>query len=1399
MADRHISLPKPFSSGDVKEWFQRFEICARVNGWEAATKAIKLPTLLEGEALAIWLELTQEQQEDYRAAKKEIEKAMVPMGFVSLDDFHRRKLRPGEAISLFVHDLKKLIDQAIPNMEKEARDPLLLHQFLAGLPDAITKQLRASGEIRTLEEAMARARLLMAIDLQPVAMLEEKPSEIQLLREQVALLTEQVATLSTHQQGNNQLQIGRRPCCFSCNKVGHVQRDCPYRYQELKCFGCGQPGHIARNCQRQGNEEGDTLAGQQVPPLVSPPNNSDDITMVTVTAVKSKATMIKGKFGGVEIEFMLDSGSSVSLVQSDVLETAKNIVQENGAKPLQLVTASGDQLPILQHIRASVQLGEFNILHEFVVVKNLVTPIILGVDFLQENNLVLDFSQIPVAVHRGSPTPTSVTESSFAVAQVIPIYETAQAIAHTCTIPTHNESENDIVDECAIPNYSDLPKVELPKCTKPNLSSIVEKYQKVFCTIPGVTSEGYHVIPTGGNPVRIPPRRIPAHYRAEVTQQIQSMLEQGIITRSKSPWMAPAVFVPKKNGQLRICVDYRELNKRTTKDSYPLPLPDEVQDRLAGSTIFSTLDLHSGYWQLPIDYNDREKTAFCPGPGMGLYEFCRMPFGLSGAPSSFQRLMDKTLHGLPFVTIYLDDILIHSKDEQTHKSHLETVFQRLSNAGLTLRGTKCHIGMSSVQYLGHVFSSDGMSPDPNKIKVVTDWPTPTNITEVRQFLGLASYYRRYIQNFSSIATPLHKLTQKGIPFSWDQACTFAFNTLKNHLIKAPVLAYPSFEQDAGEFILQTDASAVGLGAILEQQGHVIAYASRSLTSSERNYSVIQRECLAIIFALKQFRHYLLGRSFVLNTDHAPLQWLSAQKMEGMLCRWALAMQEYNFKIVYRKGSLNTNADALSRLPPTQTPCALTMALPYYSLSDLQTAQLKDDTLSVVLQTRQCSSDIPFQKKWRKPPLHRYKQLWKQLVIIDGVLCRQYSPNPLDQMVTVPILPPSFQKEALIRNHNAPTAGHQGVAKTFERLCREAYWVDMAKHVEQHCRECTVCQQSKLSMPQRAPLQNITIGRPWQMVAVDVLKVPLSTNNNQYLLVLQDYFTKWADAIPMPDQTAERITSELVKVFCIYGPPQVLHSDQGRNFESSIFTQTLHAFGIQKSHTSPYHPQGDGMVERFNRTLLQLLRTYVDTQDEWEKYLPYVLYAYRTSCHTTTGVPPYLLLYGRHPPSNQLQKQLAYDSLSYPAHIQSRLAELQDFVHTNLTQAASNQKDSYDNHTSTPLFAIGDPVWLSIPTAGKLDPRWEGEWVVKSVKGPVNVEISDGRRTRVVHTNRLQHRYIPGAQDFRSQDSAVGDDDTFGSDWAPPAVDHMILPPAAPPANSRRYPQRHRQPPDRYQP
>ena len=467
---------------------------------------------------------------------------------------------------------------------------------------------------------------------------------------------------------------------------------------------------------------------------------------------------------------------------------------------MQVARSSKDlTYPILDHIRAPIKLGELELVHEFVVVESLVAPVILGIDFLHNNALVLDFTETPVRV-RTHPTPQS--EASVAIAQLLPMYQSVRKEqARACAIAEIEEHGTDIINECAIPMYQKATSVDLPECPRSSLMTVVHKHQHLFRTTPDGTNAAHHFIPTTGNPVKVPPRRILAHYREEVEQQINAMLEQGIIEESSSPWMAPAVFVREKSGDLRLCVDYRELNKRTTKDAYPLPLPDEVQDQLAGSTMFSTLDLQSGYWQVPVSPGDQEKTAFCPGPGTGLFQFRRMPFSLTGAPSTFQHLMDKVLRGLPFVTIYLNDILVHSATDQKHCQHLQEVFTRITAAGLTLRGRKCHIDMTSVSYLGHAFSETGMVPDPKKVQAVQDWPVPTDSNAVRQFLGLASYHRRYILRFADIAAPLHALTKKGMSLTWTPECAEAFLTLKNLLLQAPVLAYPRFSENTGEFVL----------------------------------------------------------------------------------------------------------------------------------------------------------------------------------------------------------------------------------------------------------------------------------------------------------------------------------------------------------------------------------------------------------------------------------------------------------------------------------------------------------------------------------------------------------------------------------------------------------------------
>ncbi len=397
-----------------------------------------------------------------------------------------------------------------------------------------------------------------------------------------------------------------------------------------------------------------------------------------------------------------------------------------------------------------------------------------------------------------------------------------------------------------------------------------------------------HRINTGNrSPVRQPLRRQPYAHVAKIEENVQELLAAKLIEPTVSPWSSNVLLVKKKDGTMRFCVDYRKLNDRTVKDSYPLPRLDGCLESLGGNRIFSTLDLRAGYWQTELDPSDAEKTAFITRSGQ--YKFTVLSMGLMNAPSQFQRLMDLVLAGLLWdvCLAYLDDVIVFSRDFDQHLERLAAVLDRLVKANLKLKPSKCQLFQQEVRFLGHVISANGIATDPDKVKVVEEWPRPRNLHEVRSFLGLASYYRRFVAQFAEVARPLHLLTNKGQPFIWGDAQEEAFQSLKQRLTSAPILASPV---DEAGYVLDTDASLVGLGAVLHQwqKGHlkVIGYASRVLSKAERNYSTTRRELLAVIFGFKQFRQFLLGRKFVLRVDHAALTQLrSTPDVVGQAARW----------------------------------------------------------------------------------------------------------------------------------------------------------------------------------------------------------------------------------------------------------------------------------------------------------------------------------------------------------------------------------------------------------------------------------------------------------------------------------------------------------------------------------
>ena len=901
----------------------------------------------------------------------------------------------------------------------------------------------------------------------------------------------------------------------------------------------------------------------------------------------------------------------------------------------------------------------------------------------------------------------------------------------------------------------------------------------------GRTDVVRHHINTGdARPIKERPRRHPYCHQEEIQRQVDDLQKRGLIEPSDSPWAANVVLVNKKDGTKRFCVDYRKLNSVTIKDAYPVPRIDETLDALQGSKWFCTLDLASGYWQVALDEEASKKSSFVVRSG--LYRWKCMPFGLCNAPATFERLMEQVMSGLQWeiLLIYLDDIIVFGQSVEETEERLRVVLSRLRDAGLKLKPSKCQLFQRSVSYLGHIVSADGVATDPKKVEAVAEWPVPQCVRDVRSFLGLASYYRKFIRDFAKIASPLHALTEKARQFVWSDDCQEAFDELKARLQSAPVLSYPIPE---GDFILDTDASGEGIGGVLSQiqdgEERVLAYASRKLSKAERNYCVTRRELLAVVVYLKNFRQYLYGRKVTLRTDHAALRWLlNFKNPEGQLARWIQAISEYDVEIQHRPGKKHGNADGLSRQPckqcgrsqadaessevtessgsqvePVKPMARGVVAQPTLTSEVLREAQLADKSMSWLIRAKESGESRP---PWREVSHAQAASktlwsLWDQLVVRDGLLYRRWESDNGKTIRWRLVMPEDHRKEVMSELHGGQLSGHLGVRKTEAKVRLRYYWPGIAADIRSFVRCCDVCARRKSPAKKgRAPLQQYRVGVPMERVALDLLgPLPKSDSGNRWILVVGDYCTKWMEAYPLPDATATTVALKLVNEFiCRFGVPQELHSDRGTNFESEVFGEVCRLLGISKTRTTAYNPKSDGLVERFNKTLVNIVSVMIDPQRrqrDWDEFLPYATSAYRCTPQDSTGESPNMMMLGR-------EVSLPIDLVTECEGVESDSG--QDFVEnlrTNMQSAhqraqeclgknAQRQKRNYDRRAAHRGFKEGQFVWLFNPAkkkgvSPKLMLRWEGPWLIVSRLSDVTfrIQLRPGSKPRVVHSDRLK--------------------------------------------------------------
>ena len=665
---------------------------------------------------------------------------------------------------------------------------------------------------------------------------------------------------------------------------------------------------------------------------------------------------------------------------------------------------------------------------------------------------------------------------------------------------------------------------------KRNLLDFLEDHHQAFCLDEqerGETDLLQFEINTGdAAPRKQPPRRMPFAVRQEVARQLKRMQETGVVRPCSSPWASPVVMVRKKDGTHRFSVDYRDLNAQTKADTFPLPRIDDVLDQLGKSRYFSTLDLASGYWQIKVHPESVEKTAFVTP--QGLYEFRVMPFGLTNAPAAFQRLMQKVLMGLnpeegeDYVAVYIDDVLVFSRTLEDHLEHLRLVIDCLQQAGLKLKPSKCHFVREEVEYLGHLITPQGLKPNPRLVTAVRDFPVPQNLKQLRQFLGLSSYYRRFIPKFAKIAQPLHGLTRKDTAFDWGTACQEAFEALKRKLTEAPVLAYPSFDED---FVLETDASIQGIGAVLSQPQedgrlHPVAHASRSLSKAEANYGITELETLAVVWAITYFHMYLYGHSVTVYTDHTAVKaLLETPNPTGKHARWwtrVYGKGVKEVKIVYRSGKFNLNADALSRSPlgpppaegPGEGELQVSAVSSSSSVQELLQAEAESapEAGEATLPHEQRNNErileiIEFLEEGRLPvDESRARQIAlqsSQFVVVDEVLYFVDAKHDRRRRIVVP---KKLQQRILKENHGNHMGAHFSGPKLFNALARHWWWEGMfadVVHFTRNYPECAVVAGGgRVSKP---PLHPIPVEKPFQIVGVDIMELPITETGNRYVL------------------------------------------------------------------------------------------------------------------------------------------------------------------------------------------------------------------------------------------------------------------------------------------------------------
>jgi transposase InsO family protein len=1226
---------RSFSGEDnyqVETWLSDFEEMGRIMGWSGLQKVVFAKKSLSGLA-KLFIQSERGLSTWLKLRSALLDEFSQKMNSAELHQtLSKRTMKKEESVQQYLLAMRELASRG--SIEVDA----LIQYVVDGIPD-YTNNKMSLYEAKDLKELKTKLDVYSKIKkkcVKSVSASNNKPGE-----------PPKKSTSSSAGKGG--MSVVR---CYNCNEAGHYASSCQKPKREKgSCYTCGGTDHIRKNC----------------PSKVSPKRSNVDTSAHLVSPSIVPSYLLNINLEICNVNAIVDTGSPISLLAENLIPS--HVKLEPYVSDVNFEGVNESKLTVLGTLQQKLLIGDCEIILNFYVVPNstMKCSCLLGRDFVSHRDLEISFDNLNVQVKKRLPAKNAETF--------------ANDIFHIDVVSDNDSFVLDIDSK-------------VPYELRVRVQDIMKKhyFEPVRPDEPVTQLEMELVVKPNVQPFYFNPRRLSFNEKKSVSQIINDLLARGIIRPSKSQFGSPIVLVKKKSGEFRMAVDYRNLNKMTFRDNYPIPRIDDQIDNLRNKHYFTRLDLKDAFHHIQLKEASIPYTSFVTF--MGQFEYVRLPFGLTSGPSFFMRFINTAFRELldeNKIQIYLDDLLIATETVEENLEILKRVLRILVDNKLELKLRKCEFLATKINYLGYRVSAVGITPNPENIVSVSNYPIPTNFKELHSFLGLVSYFRKFIKNFALIAKPLYDLLKSNSEFRWNDHALDSFTVLKEKLISEPVLTIYS---PSAETELHCDASANGFGSVLlqkQQDGkfHPICYFSKRTTPAESKYHSFELEALAIVYSLERFRVYLQGIRFKIVTDCNSLKLtLERKEVNPRILRWSLILRNYDYVLEHRSADRMKHADALSRN------CGILIIEENSVERNLQILQGLDEKIEVIKQKLELSEDKLFE-------------------LNNGLIYRKQGENLLFYV------PKSMEYNVISDSHNV--MGHQGVNKTMEYVKRVYWFPELKDKVQNFIKNCLKCityspksgkVEGKLHCPEKGDL-------PFHCIHVDHYgPLEKTSHRHKYIFEVIDAFTKFVKLYPTVTTNADEAIKHLKSYFSNFSKPIRLVADRGSAFRGDKFKTFLEDQGIQLVLIATGTPQSNGQIERINRSLTPMLAKLVETTDKWDRLLGEVEFAFNNSINRSTGVTPSHLLYG----TNQIGG--TNDNLRLFLEQQQNkkrdFEEIRQHAVDKVHEVNTYNENYYNKHHKPPTqYKVGDYVMLKNvdTTAGvnkKLIPKFRGPYVVKTV-------------------------------------------------------------------------------------